>query len=510
MYTHSRPPPTPFWTPHDNKSYKFNKTRSLQNDSSASSVQSTYLNETEPLSASMLHQMEKAEDQRMSHAAWVSGKVSQQTRNQHSYYFDLDDDDNNNNNNNHHEMDHYFVDPPPVPPAKTPIQLASAVSSAQNHKHKHMPKNTQHQHQHQHQHMDQTINHLRSLQQSCVQSMSNLRVVRAEFLHEGNEGDLRSAQLTPLQQTVNVQAARIVDLEQKLAKAEEIYDLVQAQQRYIVEMESTLATMEGDLNAKQREESNYKESYNDIIRNNTELKMAKEGLVSDCDRLSCEKAELLEQIKGLQGRAVAKMIIDWNRTLLTKVFENWRKDATETANYKRVVLKFKAKMMNACIWRCYRSWVNLVAENGREKKVLNKFRARMLNLTVTRSFNSWCGFVADRLRLKKLGLKIFNKVVLGELYSGWSQFCSQILLAKDAADEFLQHQKKQERDQLVLLKFCNRMVRKTLCDCFDSIKNNWVVRKKTRRLLNRYFGPMESDFVKCAWRIWRDNCRDLR
>jgi len=201
-------------------------------------------------------------------------------------------------------------------------------------------------------------------------------------------------------------ASQIVDLQQKLHRAEEVYDLLPAQQKYIVELESTLAAMETNLNSKQREESNYHESYSSILNSNNELKMSNEVLQGDVDALEVEKALMKEEVSMLQQKSVNRMIFNWNRGLLNKVFGSWRKDAAETANYKRIVLRFKSKMLNACLWRYYKSWVQLISEKENERRILNKFRGRMLNMCVTRSFNSWCGFVSERTKLRKLVQKV--------------------------------------------------------------------------------------------------------
>ena len=50
---------------------------------------------------------------------------------------------------------------------------------------------------------------------------------------------------------------------------------------------------------------------------------------------------------------------------------------------------------------------------------------------------------------------------------------------------------------------------KTLVNCFNNMKENRDVRKKTRRLLNRYFGPMENEMVRFGFRVWKDNVKSL-
>ena len=461
MYTHSHPSPaTAFFTPYRNsKGSDVDSSDTTWADANARNASSgvSFLNDVDPLSASMISYMERSQEQKLSHPAWVARKVAeqQQTHQQrvdeaerrrqklHPHYsFDLNKEEKEEDGRsrckemkNFHDNSHAHTKSnthnAPLHRRRSPTTSLqdgwgwrdenATQGESKNDANSNKVNGYIYNHENNKNRVnnnftapntDSTLNHLRELQLSCVQSMSNLRVVKADILMENSV----TATLTPLQQTVNVQAAKIVDLQQKLQRAEEIYDLLPTQQHYIVELESTVAAIEMKLNDAQRQECSYSESYNDVVASNAELKEANGKLHAKCETLEDDKQLMQEQLAALQQRAASKMIFDWNRGLLKRVYEAWSKDAAETANYKRVVLKFKAKMTNATVWRCYRGWVKFVHDCNNEKFILARFRCRMLNQVAARSFNSWCFFVSERLKLKKLAQKIFNKAVHKNLH----------------------------------------------------------------------------------------------
>ena len=127
----------------------------------------------------------------------------------------------------------------------------------------------------------------------------------------------------------------------------------------------------------------------------------------------------------------------------------------------------------------------------------------MLNQSVSRSFNSWLSFLLDRKKLKRLGLKIFNKLVNKNLFAGFKQFKRVVMMLKDATDETAIKERQEQRNQKLITRILNRLTKKALVNCFELLAVNRNQRVKTRRLLNRYFGPMDSDFTRSAFRMWR-------
>ena len=121
-----------------------------------------------------------------------------------------------------------------------------------------------------------TLKKLKALQRSCVESMVNLRVVKAQVLGE----DENTAHFTPMQHVVDTQARQIAQLQGKLEKGENIREnVLPAQAEYVKELEKVNAEMEDQLNFLQKTIETDKESYAELIG------------VHERERMRCERLE---------------------------------------------------------------------------------------------------------------------------------------------------------------------------------------------------------------------------
>jgi len=209
MYSHAHPSPaSDFFTPHnphrglrpeehDSLSDTYQGSDSAWADGNANpnpDINNTsYINEVDPLSASMLQNMERRQEMEQSHEEWVSRKVTDQTQQTQSirtphYSFDLSENHNSDEENRYR-----------------PQQQKQHRQHQQQQQQQRIQKSYNDNNNNNNNNTDATLNHLRELQLSCVQSMSNLRMVKADVLMESEQ----TAKLTPLQRTVNIQAAKV-------------------------------------------------------------------------------------------------------------------------------------------------------------------------------------------------------------------------------------------------------------------------------------------------------------
>ena len=368
MYTHARPSPQQqlmFFTPYD-------KPRTQQNYSDFNDVQSSNLStfgnqsdkhdmmdlingvshshsydddENGPrLSEGMLANFDSSNNSNKNHTGWVQDRVAMMasSQQQRAYHFNLNN-----------------INSPPRPPPHPPVQPrpTSRPNSNTNAK-----SNT---------HADSTIHRLKELQLSCVQSMATLRVIKSEVLQDN---DSISASMTPLQQTITLQAAKIATLQEKLSRAEEIYSFLPAQQTYIIELESTLAFLETNLNETQKQQETYSDGYTTQIKEIEKLKLEISELQKKVASQQVEQKMEKQQLRELQSRIVQQSIFRWNKKLINKIFVSWQTWGRKSANYKNVVRKFKSKMLNGTVFRCFKSWSAMLASIHSERRILTKLK----------------------------------------------------------------------------------------------------------------------------------------
>ena len=134
---------------------------------------------------------------------------------------------------------------------------------------------------------------LKGLQKTCVQSMASLRVVKAQVLGE-DEG---AARFVPLQQVVDAQAKKIMELERKLESGRVAeMEVVPAQVEYVKELEKAYASMEDELNFLQKTMQDDRESYKELVNLHEKERLRSEKLTSKNGMLQGYASQLQSRV----------------------------------------------------------------------------------------------------------------------------------------------------------------------------------------------------------------------
>ncbi|GMH92566.1 hypothetical protein TrVE_jg14099 [Triparma verrucosa] len=403
-----------------------------------------------------------------------------------------------------------------------------------------------------------TLKKLKALQKSCVESMVNLRVVKAQVLGE----DENTAHFTPMQHVVDTQAKQIAQLQGKLEKGENIREnVLPAQAEYVKELEKVNAEMEDQLNFLQKTIETDKESYAELIgvhereRMRCERLESKNGMLQNfASQLQMRRYESNEKLvkklqmsrnlalifrvfhaikqsgkEGSDGKVrVAQFLKRWTQASTYKVFLTWKENFEEAKRNRAIVNKFLQRMVRGGLYRCLFAWVTFVSDLKKERRIVKRFRARFLNQEVAKCLATWCDFVDGRRRSRKLAKRVFGRMVYGKLWTAFERWKgaeneeevrAREIKAVNVLCRILNRQLDlafstwvagvafEKRCEAVLAKFAARVklreARAAIVTWVDMVDK----RKRVRRLMNRLITGKDGLALREAWAVWSDHCR---
>jgi len=163
---------------------------------------------------------------------------------------------------------------------------------------------------------------LRSLQSSCLTSLSALRTIKTH--------DPAQSTAAALENVVKDQAERIANLEDKLEKEGNVYrTVIPAQAEYVKELEVTVEGMEVEINNLRSSIARDKDAFEGMVKANEIQRLRCERMESKFGMYQGHASEVVEGARRGRVRFVHLVVRERERGLVRRCFEGFRREGKE-------------------------------------------------------------------------------------------------------------------------------------------------------------------------------------